>query len=639
MSANFKKDYGWQERAVDALMTGITDFYSSTPGGFAHAFIAEVSPSGGKTKFSLKAAKAMMAAGLIDKAFWVVPRETIKDGFKDDAADTGLRIDTNLDTNYNGRLRNYDGAVINYQSLGRFAEYLGLLSRAGMKLLVVFDEVHHGRTGDGQDDACSGTWGKAMEDVRSAACAIICMTGTPVRADKELVPYLRYEDAEQIDPMRCETKTVLYVRPDFKFSYKMAIESGVARKLIFRPQAPTVSFRYGRNDDETEFVGTLNEVPRFLIDRAKKQLLSPSDGHIDDMLRLALNENTLDRKIGDAEAAILVVVGSSDDEKGYNPLTHVASRIRQLCGEVAVTVESSDGPAAAQEVKAFKKSTARWIVAKDMISEGTSIPRIRTILILRDIKSSVKFQQTVHRATRNRSDDFPQDAKVIFFHLPEMVSFASAIEREIELLVRPDPIHCPGCEQQIEYRPRRGLPCSFCGYEPEGSDKDESGIEFEWLFSEFGEQVVIQGGDDFSRYDPVSFKLLNNLGQNPYYGARSGINELLRNADETGMIALLDNPSEQSNQVPFSDEELCDRYWEAGLKACRTAAAIICANEAVEKGKTNSQVTAQCKRAAGMGRDSHETVRRDYKDPVGTFRKFSEAAKQALARAQQRYGR
>src|SRR5262249_54261474 len=88
----FRKDYGWQERAVDALMTGISDFYSAQPGQFRHAFIVEVSPSGGKTKFSLKAAKAMIDASLIDKVVWVVPRETIKDGFKEDAEDTGLKI-------------------------------------------------------------------------------------------------------------------------------------------------------------------------------------------------------------------------------------------------------------------------------------------------------------------------------------------------------------------------------------------------------------------------------------------------------------------------------------------------------------------------------------------------------------------
>jgi hypothetical protein len=78
--------------------------------------------------------------------------------------------------------------------------------------------------------------------------------------------------------------------------------------------------------------GKLSGVPRWLIDRAKKPLLSRDRGHIDDMLKLASSENALDRKIGDDGAAILVVVGPTEDS-GLNPLTHIADRIKRLFGE------------------------------------------------------------------------------------------------------------------------------------------------------------------------------------------------------------------------------------------------------------------------------------------------------------------
>lgn len=322
----FRKDYSWQERAVDALMTGISDFYNAQPGQFRHAFIVEVSPSGGKTKFSLKAAKSMIDAHLIDKVIWVVPRETIKDGFKDDAEDTGLKIDVRLDTSYNGMLRNFHGAVINYQSLDRFTARMELAAKArGMRILVVFDEIHHGRAGDfdgSEDDACSAAWAKAMGAVRQYACTVIGMTGTPVRADQERVPYLRYEKVSQMNAGAGTIGMALFVQPDFKFTYKDAIDCGVARKLIFRPQDPVVNFRYTVKDgSEREYDGKLSGVPRWLIDRAKKPLLSPDRGHINDMLKLASSENALDRKIGDDGAAILVVVGSTEDN-GFNPLSH-----------------------------------------------------------------------------------------------------------------------------------------------------------------------------------------------------------------------------------------------------------------------------------------------------------------------------
>src|SRR5262249_32485421 len=157
--------------------------------------------------------------------------------------------------------------------------YFRLLSNSGKRLLFVFDEVHHGKAGEnGGDDACANEWGKAMEEVKQIAHGIICMTGTPVRADQERVPYLRYELVDQLNPRTGEMSKAYYVKADFKFSYKMAIEAGVARKLIFRPQNPIVAFRYGRDgaDELEEFNGPLNTVPKYLIDRAKRELFSPN---------------------------------------------------------------------------------------------------------------------------------------------------------------------------------------------------------------------------------------------------------------------------------------------------------------------------------------------------------------------------
>jgi hypothetical protein len=352
------------------------------------------------------------------------------------------------------------------------------------------------------------------------------------------------------------------------------------------------------------------------------------------MLRLAMEENRLDRQIGDHEAAILVVVMPTDEQTGYNPLTHVAERIKVLFGETAVAVEGKDGEQAREEVKRFKDSSARWIVSKDMITEGTSIPRIRTILILRDIKSPVRFDQTVHRATRNRSERFAQDAKVILFHLPEMMIFVGIIEDEIRLVIPKPKPKCPGCAAELEFSPRRGQPCPFCSYEPEAGSSSSSHTEFEWLFSKFGEETVKQGGEDFSRYDPLSRVVIGKLGRNPHYGGRHGINEIFRAADEANLINL----SDAKPTSPFSDDEKMERWWDAGRKLCERTAGIVSRSQGLDYQEVLRRVTAACKREAGMGRDKKETVMREYKDPVGTFQRFYEAAERALRRAQQRDG-
>lgn len=51
---NFRKDYSWQERAIDKFMTDRAKFYSLQPGQFERAYVVEVSPSGGKSIFSMK---------------------------------------------------------------------------------------------------------------------------------------------------------------------------------------------------------------------------------------------------------------------------------------------------------------------------------------------------------------------------------------------------------------------------------------------------------------------------------------------------------------------------------------------------------------------------------------------------------
>src|SRR6266404_4522415 len=81
----FEKDYSWQEQSISHLMNNLREFYSETRGQLQRAYINEVSPSGGKTLFSMKLAARMIEAGLIDKVIWCVPRENIKDGFADDA--------------------------------------------------------------------------------------------------------------------------------------------------------------------------------------------------------------------------------------------------------------------------------------------------------------------------------------------------------------------------------------------------------------------------------------------------------------------------------------------------------------------------------------------------------------------------
>ena len=642
----FAKDYSWQDRAVEKLMEGLPVFYSTERGKFERAFVVEVSPSGGKTVFSLKAARALIEAGLIDKVFSVVPRETIKDGFADDSLkvemqpefrllmDRTIRIETDLASNYTGTLRNYHGAAINYQSLGRFLNYVGLLSRAGERCLFVFDEVHHGKLSEDFDDAddaddCAAEWGKAIAAVRKVAHAVICMTGTPVRTDNKRIPFFNYKNVVQEDERSGTVIEGLQVDSDFEFTYADALNAGVARKLIFRAQDPTVVFKREIRGEVVPYAGPLSGVDKQSIEKAKQYLFDPRERLIDDMLRLAREENELDRSRGDKDAAILVIVGNTT-ASGQNPLDHAKERIKVLFGEDAVTVESKDQKSR-DAIKHFKEASGRWIVAKDMISEGTSLPRLRTLLIFRDIKSEVRFQQLVHRITRNRSDLCAQDAKVIYFCLPAMRRFAQSIEDSIRLVQIPEKPRCPNCDGELEFRPRQGKPCTLCGYEPipsEGSTKrlfEFEGVEFS------GAEHIDQGGDDYSPFDPISRVVITKL---PHaIGGRNGINEILRIAHDGQMIDL----SGQEKEEPvFSVEERVKRHWEIGYDLCKSLAGFYAKRSGHDYQTAINEVTGACKRAAGFGGKKWKTVLRDFPDPIATMKKFEKIARREYEAATQR---
>ena len=155
-----------------------------------------------------------------------------------------LYVDLDLKTNYKGGLKNVHGAVVTYQALPGLMSYFQLLAEAGKRLMFVFDEAHHGAAGeiDDTDDATANVWGEAMQAVAEAAHAVICMTGTPVRADNKTVALLQYEQQQVVNPVGGGISRAYHVKSDFTFGYADAVRAEVARKLIVRNQDPTMDF-------------------------------------------------------------------------------------------------------------------------------------------------------------------------------------------------------------------------------------------------------------------------------------------------------------------------------------------------------------------------------------------------------------
>jgi superfamily II DNA or RNA helicase len=604
---NFRKDYSWQERAIEKFMNERSRFYSLEAGQFECAYVVEVSPSGGKSTFSMKLARSLIVAGLIDKVIWVVPRDSIKLGFKDDVsnvdempkehrllADRYFRIDTSLDTTYKGMFANYHGAVITYQALPRMLEYFELLGRK-YRILFVLDEAHHGKINDA--DEAASVWGEAMEQCRSRACAVVCMTGTPVRADNKRIPFLAYEAVSDLQGQPLGWK----VKPDFAFSYQDAVIAGIARKVVCRSQDPTITYEITDNETGvvTEHTKPVSAVTSLHLARIKNTALCFERGVIDELLKIAHQECDQLRQTGDSDAAVLVIARRDSDANEAKNLLELKRRITKLFGEQAVTVESTDREAR-QTIAAFKRGTDKWIVAKEMISEGTNLPRVRVILILRDIGNRTFYEQLVHRATRNDADDRPQDAFIIQLKFPNLHEWCSDLEKQALLA--------------IEIREKK---------QPSGRPGDPSApLLIEGICAEADGEVVVIEGEDFTEVDPIGRKLHAVIGE-ATKTSRWQLDKILKAMPGIG-IGL---PNTEIEQNAFSVDEQIERYVKMGEKDCRRAAQNLGGDS-----DAFAKITAEAKRTAGI-KCKLKDLARSHPQALDAAKKFAEAARRAYQRS------
>jgi superfamily II DNA or RNA helicase len=607
-SGMFVKDYSWQEKSIDHFMRYREDFYHEEPGRFKRAYLNEVSPSGGKTIFSMKLAARMIEAGLIDRVIWCVPKDNIKDGFGDDARLVEIaeqkrfigikciRVDTRVTASPKAHLKYHHGAVITYQALPSWYGYLELLAKT-YRLMFVFDEAHHGSAGEKEDDDAMNVWGEVMRRCREISHAVVCMTGTPLRSDQKRIPFVRYREIETSDG-----RSGYQVKSDYSFSYLDAVTAGIARRLICRNIDALITCEAEDDDGEIQIATRpITAIPTTELKRKQvKNAVFRSDYKaMDKMLKMARDECAAMRKT-DPDAAILVIGRRDDVSGGRNSLARIAGRISALFSEAAVTVESADSKGARRDIRAFKRGEGVWIVAKEMISEGTNIPRLRIVVILRDIGNETFYQQLVHRVTRNDAEDRPQDAIVIQAQFPWLHQWGSDLEKQ--------------AREGFDKQKRPPVP-------PGPSESDGLPQRYiNGIGAYIGSEVVVIHGEDFTDEDPIGRKIFEMIGHETMQ-ARWQIDKNLKalKAIEADATSPFDGVQEA-----LTVEEECEKFLELGNSKCRRAA-----NNYGGSADNYRRIYASCKRAAGIKCELRDVIR-DHPDPIGAARAFSNAATKAF---------
>ena len=156
--------------------------------------------------------------------------------------------------------------------------------------------------------------------------------------------------------------------PDVSYTYADAVRDGICRPVTFIPYDGMLQWRTATSSSRRRFDDALvgarggPPLPDRDLDRPRRRAAAdPGPAHA------RLQEA---RAAGHRDAGGLVVTADSEHARA------VAKVLREVTG-VAPTVVLHTDTQAARRLQEFARSTDRWIVAVNMVSEGVDIPRLR----------------------------------------------------------------------------------------------------------------------------------------------------------------------------------------------------------------------------------------------------------------------
>jgi superfamily II DNA or RNA helicase len=383
----------WQQTALQKFAEG------------AENFLAVACPGAGKTTFALEGARRLKKDGAIERIYIVVPRDNLKRQWAVEAAKVGLHIDNTHKNQTAAIARDYDGVAVTYAQV---AASPGIhYTNTQMRTLVIFDEIHHAN-----DDENVG-WGTAIQEAFShGSCRRLLLSGTPFRTDGRPIPFVTYVDNVAV--------------PHYSYGYGEALMQGIVRPIEF----PTLTGEVGWHRASKLERVDLKDVDDNDVSHALASALKPDGAWIKTALTGA-NECLTMARDEMPDAGGLVIASTGNDARAY------ARLLKSICGEEP-TVVLHDIEDSTSLIEEFARSTKRWIVAVQMVSEGVDIPRLSVGVYATRIRTELFFRQAVGRFIRRRGADDDVQSAMFIPHISVLVGYAQEIEREVEASLRDD---------------------------------------------------------------------------------------------------------------------------------------------------------------------------------------------------------
>jgi superfamily II DNA or RNA helicase len=369
-------------------------------------FLLVATPGAGKTTYALTVAKQLLARREIQAVTIVTPTEHLKYQWAQAARRFGIAIDPSY-RNAQGRAgADFQGVAVTYAQVAAHpALHRGRTENR--TTLVIFDEIHHA------GDALS--WGDAVKEAFDPAKRRLALTGTPFRSDANPIPFVSY--IPEADGSKRSAS-------DYVYGYGPALTDGVVRPVIFLAYSGEMHWRTRAGDEITATLGT--PMTRDQIAQAWRTALDPGGDWIARVLEAADKRLTEVRR-GMPDAAGLVIASDHESARAY------AGLLRRISGERPAVVLSDD-PTASKKISAFDQSTARWMVAVRMVSEGVDVPRLAVGVYATSISTPLFFAQAVGRFVRARKRG--ETASVFVPSVPALLGFAAELEAERDHVVR-----------------------------------------------------------------------------------------------------------------------------------------------------------------------------------------------------------
>ena len=243
------------------------------------------------------------------------------------------------------------------------------------------------------------------------------------------------------DPRRALRRRV--ATPDVSYSYADAVRDGICRPVTFVPYDGVLQWRSGDDLVESSFADavTAREAGRRYRTAISLEL---ADG-LPRILAAAHERLEEVRAGGHRDAGGLVVAADGEHARA------VARVLRETTGHKPTVVLHTEARAA-EKLQAFTRSTDRWLVAVNMVSEGVDIPRLRVGVYATAAKTPLVFRQIVGRFVRTLPGR-PLDRSWLFLPAdPSLRAHAAEVERELRHVLRPPGEEDDGALDELDAR-------------------------------------------------------------------------------------------------------------------------------------------------------------------------------------------